>query len=68
MAKKVEEKKILWKGKTEEERQESMIVYTTLSNIRARFGKDMIQSELNILQIVMDERLYIAEEEEEPAT
>jgi NADH dehydrogenase FAD-containing subunit len=67
MVKKVEEKKVLWKGKTEEERQESMIIWTTLNSIRARFGKDMIQSELNTIQIVMEERLNIGEEEEPPA-
>jgi hypothetical protein len=66
MAKKPEEKKILWKGKTEEARQESMIVWNTINSIVARFGKEMIRPELNILQIVMDERLELGEEEEPP--
>ena len=58
-------KRLPLKGETEEERQDAMIIYTTLDNIRVRFGQQMIPIELAILNIVMEERLKI--EGEEPA-
>lgn len=66
MADKPKPKRLPLKGETEEERQDAMIIYTTLDNIRARFGQQMIPIELGILDIVMGERLKVVSEEEEP--
>jgi hypothetical protein len=60
-------KRLPLKGETEEERQDAMIVYTTLDNIRVRFGQQMIPIELAIIDLVMGERLKIVTEDEEPA-
>jgi hypothetical protein len=66
MAKKPEPKKLQWKGKTEEDRQDAMLIYTTLANIRARFGQTMIPVEISVLDLVMAERIVSESEEEEP--
>lgn len=63
MAEKPKPKRLPLKGETEEDRQDAMVIYTTLDNIRARFGQQMIPIELAILNIVMEERLEIKEEE-----
>lgn len=65
MAKK-ESKKPEWKGETEDERIDSMLIYTTLNNIKTRFGANMIPVELNILDLMMAERLKQPEPADEP--
>jgi hypothetical protein len=66
MAKKTETKKPEWKGETEDERIDSMLIYTTLNNIKVRFGQTMIPIEINILDLMMAERLHREEPEEPP--
>ena len=67
MAKKpIEPKKPEWKGETEDERLDSMLIYTTLNNIKVRYGQTMIPVEHNILDLVMAERLHHEEPEEPP--
>jgi hypothetical protein len=65
-AEKPKAKRLPLKGETEEDRQDAMIIYTTLDNIRVRFGQQMIPIELAILDIVMGERLKIVAEDDEP--
>ena len=66
MADKAKPKRQPFKGETEDERQDSMVIYTTLDNIRTRYGQNMIPIELAILEILMNERLQIKVEEPEP--
>ena len=58
-----EPKKPEWKGETEYERLDSMLIYTTLNNIKVRYGQTMIPVELNILDLMMSERLKMEPEE-----
>jgi hypothetical protein len=67
VADKPKPKRLPLKGETEEERQDAMIIYTTLDNIRVRFGQQMIPIELAIIDLVMGERLKVVKEEDEPA-
>jgi hypothetical protein len=66
MADKAKPKRQPFKGETEDERQDSMVIYTTLDNVRTRFGQQMIPIELAILELLMDQQLHVKQEESEP--